>query len=279
MSITRLQQARQMYAMGQRVGRIAFGGGGSYVSGDNSGQYQGGSGAPGSAESKSSSKSSNTGGGNLGGGGGGQNSDYRQYKPPVTTYTPDTIDNKPVTGDDYRRSRNDYLTGVGVTGLETLYNDGVPTINAPFGLPTPVTTGLNILKPIRDLSLKKNIDYFRGLNQTKYPETLQGYKDYMTNRLAGYTDAAGNTSPNYYMDSQGNYISRDGGDDGIMGVYLEDGQGDIALPDNLNNEDSSLILRYLHDNPNEVVNLQAMGVQDTDEMLQVMLERAKNLYT
>ena len=28
MSITRLQQARQMYAMGQRVGRIAFRGGG-----------------------------------------------------------------------------------------------------------------------------------------------------------------------------------------------------------------------------------------------------------
>ena len=39
MSITRLQQARQMYAMGQRVGRIAFGGGGSqdHVGG----QYQG----------------------------------------------------------------------------------------------------------------------------------------------------------------------------------------------------------------------------------------------
>ena len=38
MSITRLQQARQMYAMGQRVGRIAFGGGGTQ--GDN--DYQGG---------------------------------------------------------------------------------------------------------------------------------------------------------------------------------------------------------------------------------------------
>ena len=49
--------------------------------------------------------------------------------------------------------------------------------------------------------------------------------------------------------------------------------------DDTTNEDGSLILRYLHDNPNEVVNLQAMGVQDTDEMLQVMLERAKNLYT
>ena len=70
MSITRLQQARQMYAMGQRVGRIAFGGGGSYSS--KSSGYQGGSGAPGSAESKGSSKSTSTGGstGNLGGGGG-----------------------------------------------------------------------------------------------------------------------------------------------------------------------------------------------------------------
>jgi len=40
MSITRLQQARQMYAMGQRVGRIAFGGGGTYGEVDRG--YQGG---------------------------------------------------------------------------------------------------------------------------------------------------------------------------------------------------------------------------------------------
>ena len=52
MSITRLQQARQMYAMGQRVGRIAFGGGGSQD--HHGGGYQGGSGAPGSAESSGS---------------------------------------------------------------------------------------------------------------------------------------------------------------------------------------------------------------------------------
>jgi hypothetical protein len=53
MSITRLQQARQMYAMGQRVGRIAFGGGGTMGASDRG--YQGGptgpSGPPGSDNS------------------------------------------------------------------------------------------------------------------------------------------------------------------------------------------------------------------------------------
>ena len=44
MSITRLQQARQMYAMGQRVGRIAFGGGGSQD--HQGGGYQGGGSGP-----------------------------------------------------------------------------------------------------------------------------------------------------------------------------------------------------------------------------------------
>jgi len=60
MSITRLQQARQMYAMGQRVGRIAFGGGGSQD--HHGGGYQGGSGAPGSAESSGGGKGGNGGG-------------------------------------------------------------------------------------------------------------------------------------------------------------------------------------------------------------------------
>jgi len=66
MSITRLQQARQMYAMGQRVGRIAFGGGGSQD--HHGGGYQGGSGAPGSAESSGSKGNGSNGGGGNGGG-------------------------------------------------------------------------------------------------------------------------------------------------------------------------------------------------------------------
>ena len=76
------------------------------------GAYQGGSGAPGSAEAPSRSTSKGTGGdsGNLGGGGGGQDSDYRRYKAPTKpTYTAETIDFKPVTGDDFRRSQNEFV--------------------------------------------------------------------------------------------------------------------------------------------------------------------------
>ena len=83
--------------------RINFRGGGA---------YQGGSGAPGSAEASSRRTSTGTGGssGNLGGGGGGQDSDYRSYSPPTRpTYTSKNIDQKPITGDDFRRSQNEFI--------------------------------------------------------------------------------------------------------------------------------------------------------------------------
>jgi|11_taG_2_1085331.scaffolds.fasta_scaffold11629_2 ribosomal protein L34E len=48
--------------------------------------------------------------GNIGGGGGGQDSDYRRYSPPTKkTYTSKTIDSKPITGADFRRSQNDFI--------------------------------------------------------------------------------------------------------------------------------------------------------------------------
>ena len=71
MSITRLRQARQMYAMGQRVGRIAFGGGGSYSS---QGGYQGG------GDGKGISNPITAGTANTGGGGGGAM--HASYPPP-----------------------------------------------------------------------------------------------------------------------------------------------------------------------------------------------------
>ncbi len=85
--------------------RINFRGGGA---------YQGGSGAPGSAEASSRSRrtSPGTGGssGNLGGGGGGQGSKSRQYSPPTRpTYTSENIDQKPITGADYERGRNQFI--------------------------------------------------------------------------------------------------------------------------------------------------------------------------
>ena len=83
--------------------RINFRGGGA---------YQGGSGAPGSAEASSRRTSPGTGGssGNLGGGGGGQDSESRRYQAPTRpTYTSANIDQKPITGDDYRRSQNEFI--------------------------------------------------------------------------------------------------------------------------------------------------------------------------
>tara|TARA_R110002020_G_scaffold389710_1_gene600285 strand:- start:42 stop:773 length:732 start_codon:yes stop_codon:yes gene_type:complete len=76
------------------------------------GAYQGGSGAPGSAEASSRKTSPGTGGssGNLGGGGGGQDSDYRRYSPPVApTYDSTNIDQKPITGADFQRSENEFI--------------------------------------------------------------------------------------------------------------------------------------------------------------------------
>ena len=76
------------------------------------GAYQGGSGAPGSAEASSRSTSPGTGGssGNLGGGGGGQDSDYRRYEAPTRpTYDSTNIDQKPITGADFQRSQNQFI--------------------------------------------------------------------------------------------------------------------------------------------------------------------------
>ena len=76
------------------------------------GAYQGGSGAPGSAEASSRSTSPGTGGsrGNIGGGGGGQESEYRRYEAPTRpTYDSTNIDQKPITGADFQRSQNEFI--------------------------------------------------------------------------------------------------------------------------------------------------------------------------
>ena len=66
-----------------------------------------------SSSSKSSSKGTGGSKGNLGGGGGGQNTTYRSYRAPTKkTYTAKTIDSKPVTGNDYRDSKQQFIDKV-----------------------------------------------------------------------------------------------------------------------------------------------------------------------
>ena len=94
--------------------------------------------------------------------------------------------------------------------LQRLYMRGVPKSTFP-GF---ISMGLNALTPFRNMTLRKNIDYFRDLEDVEskgYPKTLEGYKQYMSDRLAGKIDAAGNPNPGYDRDG--------GGGDGGMSDY------------------------------------------------------------
>jgi len=163
------EEMREMAAFGGIMGEDGRRGyiGGSFTDSQGAGQYQGGSGAAGSAESGKS----------VGSEGG------------------PSYDSGTVTGGDYERSANQYKLDVGKTALETLRekakkNEGIKD----FKLPIPyVGTILNnkFVKTLRNKGLQKNIDYFLE-QETDYPQTLQGYKDYMRDRLAGNITASGN---------------------------------------------------------------------------------------
>ena len=196
MSITRLQQARQMYAMGQRVGRIAFGGGGSqdHVGG----QYQG-SGA-------SSTSKGPAGGASKGGNYSGpddRSSDQQTYNTQVAlgTQLPPQLQGLVELNKKEKALQNFYNTR--------------PEISVPK------FSALNFFKgPLQEFSnftTKKNRPFFEeviragkipGLNfgtvSEMSPEQLEkAYQDYMTNRMSGATDAYGNPNPGYDNSKQG----------------------------------------------------------------------------
>ena len=93
--------------------------------------------------------------------------------------------------DDEKNLKNKNYTG---PTYGSLYYTGVPKSNIPY-----IGNYLNMITPIRNRGLRKNIDYFLELKQRnpnlEYQDTLQGYKDYMSDRLSGGIDAAGNVIP------------------------------------------------------------------------------------
>ena len=161
--------------------RINFRGGGKYDT------YQGGSGAPGSAESSGKGTNSGTGGskGNLGGGGGGEETTYRTYEAPTApTYNATNIDQKPVTGDDYRRSQNEFINNFNQneasrfepTFFNRNYNpitlDQFGSSNQPPNYGNAVMGGiLGLINPLAGLA-------YRGYNylQDNVPQTLNTFK-------------------------------------------------------------------------------------------------------
>ena len=91
-----------------------------------------------------------------------------------------------------KESREEFETAVGKSKLETLKEDGLPDSKAPgvLGL------GLNLLKNFRNIGLRRNIDYFQDLQSRgrleDYPPTVEGYKQYMQDRMSGKITATGN---------------------------------------------------------------------------------------
>ena len=78
-----------------------------------------------------------------------------------------------------------------VDPLQRLYMQGV----SPSNIPGLIGMGLNLATPFRNMSLRKNIDYFRdlsGIESKGYSKDLTGYESYMQDRLSGKIDAAGN---------------------------------------------------------------------------------------
>ena len=174
-----------------------------------------------------------------------------------------------------KKQKEDYLTGVGQSQLQHLY-DTPQKFKGIFGIPTPFSIGANLASPFLHKMKQGNIDFFRnkvlkGKNRAGYTDTIESYKEYMKNRLGGFTDAYGNTHPNYMTDSKGNYLLRGGGHDNIMQEEVID---DDTTDDTTDDE---LILRFL--GADSTLDPAAAGLASTDELRNMLLERAKNLYT
>jgi hypothetical protein len=190
----------------------------------------------------SRSTSSGTGGskGNLGGGGGGQGSEYRQYKAPTKpTYTQFNIDNKPVTGADYERGRNQFIDNlnknnaarfqpsffnrtykpvtldtVGARNQKTGLNQGLATLlsfatGIPFNL---LYQGKEVFSNLNNkiTNIRDKINNFQGDYRQKFTgyRTQQDYDNARQNRInLKSIDRIQNTLDRKYPD--GDYSNTD----------------------------------------------------------------------
>ena len=282
MSITRLQQARQMYAMGKRVGRIAFGGGGSQ--GDSG--YQGGQNESDKATGGQGG-SSGTGTDNRGSTGGSNDnpfsSGYQGAVNQTKTATPMDVKEQYAVGNDITLgapiSPPDF-TKVGPGS--TMDDNRIKALNLagstykPFNIPPFVPGGMllnTVGNFIGGIGAKKNRQFFADNVAGKYGfgYGMDAYKDYMRQRMAGEVGAYGNENMGQNaIDAR----ARDGGGGGIMDVYTDNTTDDTT--DNTTTEDE-LLLRFLGED--STLDPAAAGVANTDELRAMILERAKNLYT
>ena len=249
MSITRLQQARQMYAMGQRVGRIAFGGGGSQGDGD----YQGGGrddkgSVSGSAPGAGSSHNSNT-----SSGADDRSSDTQQYNhyEAMNQYNPMKEDMLPGDiPDGFIKPEEAVDLGLDLRPYEQQRVDFLNTPYTPINIPLGVPGGLIINTVgnfIGGIGAKKNRQFFADNVAGKYGfgYGMDAYKDYMRQRMAGNVGAYGNENMGQ------NAINQRAGDGGggIMDVYTDNTTDDTTDD---TTTDVDFVSRYLQNQPEDI---------------------------
>ena len=277
-----------MYATGQRVAKTLDGSRPGYRGSDMATVS-----APGqktATQGTQNTSGADYGGGNQGGDSSGPDrsrvSDTQQYNhyEAMNQYNPMKEDMLPGDiPDGFIKPEEATNLGLNLRPYEQQRVNFLNTPYKPINIP-PFVPGGMILNTVGNflggLGAKKNRQFFAdnvagkyayGYDPTQTGSYEKAYERYMKERMAGQVNAYGRPLTEEELRNQ--VGGGDGGNNntGIMTIN--------ETTDDTTNEDGSLILRYLHDNPNEVINLQAMGVKDTDEMLQVMLDRAKNLYT
>ena len=259
MSITRLQQARQMYAMGQRVGRIAFGGGGSYSF---QGGYQGGQNESDKATGGQGG-SSGTGTDNKGSTGGNNDnpfsSGYQGAVNQTKTATPMDVKEQYAVGDDITLGAPIAPTFMSPQLETNRHNNYLDALNLagstykPLNIPPFVPGGMllnTVGNFIGGIGAKKNRQFFADNVAGKYGfgYGMDAYKDYMRQRMAGNVGAYGN-------EEQGqNALNRGGGDDGGGGIM--DVNTDITLRSPKLVDDTTadveFVSRYLQNQPEDI---------------------------
>jgi hypothetical protein len=290
MSITRLQQARQMYAMGQRVGR-AFGGvmnsdgrrqygGGSDAGKDGGYGYQGG-GTNTAGVAGTGPASSGYSGGNTPSNDGPDNSPNINTGPTYSPPTTNIVDEVALTGFgtvpsvDYSAVGPDSKYQKNITLQNQLLNTPYEFKKMPF-IPF-ISTPINFLgTTLGEFAYNKNIKYFsdNSIGGKINPETgepfgygIDGFNDYMKQRQLGNVGGPGKGGS---------------GKNGIMDVYTDettDGGTGQNIGGNIGDTttDDELLLRFL--GADSTLDPAAAGVANTDELRAMILERVKNLYT
>ena len=285
MSITRLQQARQMYAMGQRVAKTLDGSRPGYrgddaarsSEGTSAGRADPGAGAGYGDGPSSSDRDTNTRENNSPQATGNSpplqratNLDVReQYAVgnPTTLGAPIA---PPTVSSFLENNRQDnYIDAF------NLSNSTYQPVNTPF---LTLNTVGNFLG---NLGYKKNTQFFADNVAGKYGYGYgeDAYKDYMKARQLGTVNAYGrpltegelrlrdgDNPPGDQQSNQQNMV----GIETIGGNLIDDATENTTT-------DDELILRFL--GADSTLDPAAAGLASTDELRAMLLERARNLYT